>query len=91
MLSEEPKHEVLVSTKYFHAEFLCLNGNQYAEKNRDAFCSISILSGRGEISYGSEKYIVVEKGQTYFLPAAMGRWSLRSDKEMVAYIARPGL
>ena len=91
MLSEEPKHEVLVSTKYFQAEFLCLNGNQYSEKKREAFCSITILSGRGEIPYGVGKTTGVEKGQTYFLPAAMGRWSLKSDKEMVAYIARPGL
>ena len=91
ILSDDPKREVLVSTKYFQAELLRLNADQYAEKKRDAFCSITVLSGRGEISYGSEKYIVVKKGRTYFLPAAMGEWRLRSDKEMVAYIARPGL
>ncbi len=69
---------------YFTVDKVSLNGKTMkkitGDVNSDSFMSILILDGEGKISCGDDK-LHIQKGDSLFLPAKSGKWSMKGNVE----------
>ena len=60
-----------VSCKYFNVLFKDINKSETIELDRDSFCAITCIKGKGNITvYDSE---IINAGETYFIPALVNK------------------
>lgn len=70
------KGELLAASKYFKVRRLSVNGAETLTVGDDSFTSVLCTDGEGSIYYGDTEYRIV-KGDSYFMPAGMGRLDIR--------------
>lgn len=74
--------ETLASCEFFGASRLALDGKTELAVDVDSFLSLICIEGEGEISFEGEIYPVV-KGDSYFLPAGMGAFTLDGTATLI--------
>ena len=73
--------DLLANCRYFKVRKICLeNDSTELCANEDSFLSLLAIGGEGEIIFDGEAY-PIKKGDSYFLPAKMGRCVLQGSIE----------
>jgi mannose-6-phosphate isomerase len=75
--------ESLASCEFFGASRLTLDGKTDLAVGSDSFLSLICIDGDGSISFNGEAYPFT-KGDSYFLPAGMGAFSLNGAATLIA-------
>lgn len=73
-----PDKELLAACRYFRVRLCNVNGEREFRVGSNSFVSLLAVSGNGEILFDGESY-PVRAGDSYFLPAGMGNYTLRGD------------
>lgn len=76
--TEEDGENTLAHCRYFRTERLCIAGEKTLFADEKSFHAILCTEGAGEILFAGERY-PVKKGDTYFVPAKTGEYSLAGD------------
>lgn len=73
----------LANCQYFNVEKYSLNDNKISlNADKSSFNSLLCLGGTGYLSYNGEK-IQINKGDSYFIPAGLGCYSVYGDLEII--------
>lgn len=70
------KGELLAASEYFKVTRLSVDGAETLTVGDDSFTSVLCIDGAGSIYYGDTEYRIV-KGDSYFMPAGMGKFDIR--------------
>jgi mannose-6-phosphate isomerase len=68
----------LIRCPYFVAEKLAVNGTLHSDTRNESFHVLSAFSGEGEVR-GGEGRCSLRKGESVFIPCAMGAYEIASD------------
>ncbi len=74
--------ELLVNCEYFKVQRLILDGKAELRATEQSFVSLLCLDGDAEITVGEVSYPVC-KGDSYFLPAGMGKYSVNGKATLI--------
>ena len=74
----------LAKCKYFTAYVHSVNSTYDINVTEESFVGITAIGGVGNIEYNGVSY-PIEKGDTYFLPAGMGKVTLKGAIEAISY------
>ena len=77
------KEGILADCEYFKVELLSACGEEKRFVSGESFESLLILDGKGEISFGKDKYPAA-KGDSWYLPAGMGEYTLSGDIKAIS-------
>jgi mannose-6-phosphate isomerase len=69
----------LVRCPYFVAEKLEVSGALPSDTKSESFHILSCFAGAGEVQGGSAGPVPLRKGESMFLPCAMGSYEIRSE------------
>lgn len=72
----------LASCEYFTVDKFNIDGHSRFSTNVESFNSLLCLNGQGFIEYNNEKY-PISKGDSYFVPANMGDYSVSGNLEII--------
>lgn len=72
----------LASCEFFKVDKFSVHAPLQFSTNAESFNSILCLDGFGEISYNGEKF-PVSKGDSYFIPANLGSYSVDGNMEII--------
>ncbi len=72
----------LANCKYFHVDALELNGEVVRNVGEESFEAVMVLEGSIEV-IGNEEKFVINKGETIFVPANYGKYSLVGNGQVV--------
>ncbi len=76
--------ELLCRCRYFETELICLNGQCEIVVSDASFQVLLCTRGRGEIySEGVAEPLAFQQGDCFFLPAGMGRLSVKGKAELL--------
>ena len=74
--------DCLACSRYFQAHRVTVEGCQTFIQSKDSFASLLCLEGDGEVYYEGTSY-PVSKGDSYFLPAGLGKYELRGHLTLI--------
>lgn len=74
--------EYLADCEYFRVKKLELNGEINDSVFKESFKSILVLSGEGIIKHANKEYSF-KAGDSYYLPAGMGEYTLDGDAQII--------
>ena len=74
----------LAKCKYFTAYVHSVNSTYDINVTEESFVGITAIGGVGNIEYNGVSY-PIEKGDTYFIPAGMGKVTLKGAIEAISY------
>ncbi len=85
---EAIERRILVVNRYFTVEEYKLDGEASFDANGQAFRILTALEGSALIRYGNGKETTLDRGETVFIPAALGEWTLvgREAKLICSYL-----
>ena len=75
-------NNTLASCEYFNVEKLNIDGYCEFSTNAESFASLLCLDGKGEIVF-NDKIFSFEKGDSYFIPANLGNFSISGKLEII--------
>ena len=75
-------NNLLASCEYFKVEKFNIHNTLQFSTNVESFASLLCLEGNGEIVYNGE-YFSVNKGDSYFIPANLGDFSISGNLEII--------
>lgn len=82
---------VLVVNRYFAVEEYLLDGKSEFNANGETFCILSNLEGEATIHYGEDKKVTLSRGETAYIPATLGEWTLEGNKAKIIASYLPNL
>ena len=81
-INDECVRKIFIANKYFCLETYKLSGALSQQSDGSTFAIYIFTEGEGVISYGDEN-IQVKKGDTYLIPACMGKFSIEGKTEFI--------
>lgn len=76
---EALERRVLVVNRYFAVEEYLLDGQADFDANGQSFQILTTLEGSATIHYAKEESVDLKRGETVFIPAGLGEWTLEGD------------
>ncbi len=74
--------EILAASEYFTVGRVMLDGKETFDVGNDSFVNLLCLDGICEMTFDGKKYPVT-KGDSYFLPAAMGKYTVEGKATLI--------
>ena len=78
----EADGELLANSQYFKTHRVTVAGAREFDQGKESFASLLCLEGEGELVFEGECYPIA-KGDSYFLPAGLGRYELRGKLTLI--------
>ncbi len=72
----------LANCEYFKVDRFKITDSVKFNADKTSFNSVLCLDGNGKITYNGESF-VINKGDSYFIPAGLGEYSLEGDVEVI--------
>ena len=73
----------LAENKYFTVREISVDPLFKGSVDEDCFLSLTCIKGDGVLVWGEEE-LKIERGDTYFLPAGLGEFSLRGEMKLIS-------
>ena len=73
----------LAENKYFTVRQISVDPLFKGSVDEECFLSLTCIKGDGVLVWGEEE-LKIERGDTYFLPAGLGEFSLRGEMKLIS-------
>lgn len=88
---ETLERRILVVNRYFAVEEYILDGRANFDANGQSFNILTTLEGEASIHYGDGEEISLKRGETVFIPAQLGEWTLVGEEAKLICSYLPNL
>ena len=89
--SDPLERRMLVVNRYFAVEEYKLDGEASFDADGQAFRILTALDGDAVIRYADDLEVLLRRGETVFIPAALGEWTLVGNKAKIIASYLPDL